>query len=171
VATSFFSTGGFPNFSWQYIAVLGGTVFDPEALMYWGRHDGEEHNDKDFDHCYHGIYKVLWKEYIDSNNAFFDKFLPNSGSDKKVFESYFDKLFAAYSVSMLFDYLALGKRFRGEKVVRQFNEKAGELNFPVRMHLGILAKRPIYSFTYALLALKSSFQVSIGRKIKSKSKG
>jgi hypothetical protein len=165
VATTFFSTGGFPNFSWQYVAARGGTVFDPKALMYWGRHSGEEHNDKDFDHCYHGIYKILWKDFVKSNDAFFDKYFPNSTKDKKILKRYFERLFVQYSVSMLLDFLSLGKRLRREKVSYKFQEKEQEANlrFPVFLHLGILAKRPLTTISYLQRALRTSLLLSTGK--------
>jgi hypothetical protein len=158
VKDTFFSTGGFPDHSFQSVLIRGETVFDSKALMYWGRHNGQEHNTKTLDHAFNGIYKELYESVINVNTVIFDRYLPNSRFDKKLYKKYFNEYLVQVSMNQVLGYLSIGSRIRNRnfKSTWEFSEFMEKHRFPILMHLGIFLAHPLFALKQFLLNGKHS---------------
>jgi glycosyltransferase involved in cell wall biosynthesis len=160
VQETFFSDGAFPDVSFQSVLIRGETVFDPEALMLWGRHEGQVHNDMEQDHFFNGAYFHTYKLALKVNDAVFDRFLPNSGQDKKLFRTYYNSYLAETSIDFLLDFIGFGRFIRGQKnTTWKFKSVANGRKFPFGLHLRFLISHPIISSKLLFLKGKTALMI------------
>ncbi len=146
VSDTFFSVGGFPdNASPLQVAIRGDTVFDPEALMFWGRHSGQEHFDKDTDHYWLAIYKEMYGSFSKINSTIIKRFLPDNLNDIKKVKQYYRKALVGESLSALLDYFSVSRHKKSNN----------------RSEMSLYKKRPIGArfpfFVHALIVLRNPF--------------
>ncbi len=156
VADTFFSTGGFPEDSFVQVAMRGDTVFDKDAIMYWGRHKGQEHFDKTYDHYWYGIYRRMFDTYINVNSEIASRFLLNPAELQKYLKNYHRKYLVSITLDCISLQLHLGARFRRTKFYNPYAAKSSGMKFPWILHLSSLLRNPLFVIQNIYLRLRDS---------------
>ncbi len=166
VAQYFFSEGGHPDYSSYFqMVVRGDTVFDPEALMYWGKHSGQDHFKMRYKHFWFCSYKELFRMASRNNTMVFKRLLPENLSDAKKIKRYFNQILVSASLLAILDRYSVVSRLRGKGYKpSQFKENIPVgVKFPLFRHLLIAFKNPIISIKFlkssAILSIKHVFNI------------
>lgn len=150
-------TSGYPDWSVPLQVVSrGDTVFDPEALMYWGRHPGQDHFIWDEKHYWTGCYKHIFSEISRINNLVLDIWLPGSSEEQKLIKRYFRKQTVRASFTAIATRVnPMGKILRSRKRSTPYPDSNGR-KFRYGIHLRILLMDPLHAVGLFFKFLKDS---------------
>lgn len=128
------------------------TLFDPDAHMYWGTHENQDHTRWDLNNFWNCKHEKVFRKFMKHNIKIFLNIYPNNKEDVKEIKKYFNKRIATYSIFALkARYLNLNSNlsFFTKSVYKQ------PYKFPVFKHLVIVLKRPLTSINIIYKTLKN----------------
>ena len=138
------------------IVSRGKTVFDPNAHMYWGRHEKQEHLNYDTKHYWDCSYKEHLKRILDINIDFMKKYHPHLVSEQKMLKQYFRIVLIDSSINSFLMYLKK-RGFVNLRLNTLQEIDHGNKKFPIIRHLCIILSHPNYIFRRILKKLSFYF--------------
>jgi hypothetical protein len=146
VEKTYFYGAGYPDNSCLIQVVSRGkTVFDPDAHMYWGRHEKQEHFNSDTKHYWDCYYKEHFNRIIRINIDFMKKYHPQLIAEQKMLKRYFKIILINASINCLYAYLK-NRGFVYLRLNTLQDTDQGNKKFPIIRHLCIILSNPNYIF-------------------------
>lgn len=137
----FFYKGFYPDCGPYFqIVCRSDTIFDSQALMYWGIHEGQDHIRWDLNNFWNCKHEKVFSDFKNHNLKIFLDFFPHNYDDARQIKKYFEKRLTAISV------FAISTRYLNFKSSLNFLTRPKEplkpQIFPLIKHLSIILKRP-----------------------------
>ena len=140
----FFYEGFYPDCSSYFqVVARSDTIFDADALMYWGVHDKQKQWDWNTKNYWYGYHETVYKNFAKNNIETFSKFMPDNNHDARKIGEYFEKRIVQMSLFSITNYYQLTKYFKKQYIKVLVEAPLPNASFPLFKHLLIIAKRPL----------------------------
>jgi hypothetical protein len=140
IGPTFFYKGFYPDCSPYFqIVARSDTVFDKEALMYWGLHGDQDHFKWDENNYWTCSHEKVYTQFSKNNLEVFNRYLPNNSADLRDIKKYFEKRIVSVSLFAITQHFSLTSFYKKNRVPKFKKTKS---NFPLFKHILIIIKRP-----------------------------
>jgi hypothetical protein len=138
IGPSFFYKGFYPDCG-PYFQIVSrfDMVFDPEAYMYWGIHENQDHKKWEVNNYWYCAHEKVYTEFMKDNIAIFRKNLPDNLKDIKCIEKYFKTRIVSTS------FFAMTSRYLRRSFPTAPKRYPKPIKFPIFKHCFIILKRPL----------------------------